>query len=109
MKFRLTTLALLAAIVAVPSVASAASIHGNAMQQKSASVPGTPNVTLDYDLMSSLLFAPSGKSIVPQNSDPAQALASADSTYLLSMCPTVMAHPGDHTALLNRFCQVKRS
>ena len=46
--------------------------------------------------------------IVPRNGDAAEALASAETTYLASECPAALSHPADHSALLDRFCQTGR-
>lgn len=42
--------------------------------------------------------------VVPRNGDPAVALFAADHTYLTSLCPNVLSHPGDYTAAYKRFC-----
>ncbi len=128
MKHSLTALAALAAVVALPALAFASpnldftvAPPGASPSQTLASAqpliyPDIPaKVTRDDHLavvtpLATAVPTPRDTAlIVPRNGDPSEALASAEGTYLASECPSVMAHPGDHTALLDRFCQDKRS
>ena len=106
MKHRLTALLALTAVVAMPALASAATLI----------YPDIPaKVSMDDHLavvvpLASTVTAPreTAQVIVPINGDTAQKLASAEITYLASECPAVMSHPADHTKVLDRFCQDAR-
>ena len=102
MKHRLTALFALTAMVAMPALASAATLI----------YPDIPaKVSMDDHLavvvpLASAVTAPHKTAlIVPRDGDASQRLASAEITYLASECPAVLSHPADHTAVLDRFCQ----
>ncbi len=128
MKHRLTALAALAAIVAVPAVAFASpnldftvnpppGAHlATLASARPLIYPDIPaKMTMDDHMavltpLATGVTAPHATAlIVPRDGDAAQSLASAETTYLTGMCPSVMAHPGDHTAMLNRYCQDARA
>jgi hypothetical protein len=106
MKHRLTAFIALGAIVAMPALASAATLI----------YPDIPaKVSMDDHLavvvpLATAATAPQSTAqvIVPRNGDASESLASAEVTYLASECPAVMSRPADHTALLDRFCQTGR-
>lgn len=85
MKHRLIAVVALAASVAIPAAASAATAH-------------------DTDAMHASTSSSRTMVIVPHNGDPAEALFAADHTYLTSLCPNVLSHPGNYTAPYKRFC-----
>ena len=124
MKHRLTPFLALAAIVALPAVASAS--EGIAPRDTDSVRPVVstqaliyPDIpakkTLDdhYAVLVPIAGAVSASqqtaAIVPNNNDASQRLASAEITYLASECPAVLSHPAEHKAVLDRFCQNGRA
>ncbi len=104
MKHRLTALIALAAVVAVPTLASAA---------EPLIYPDIPaKVSMDDHLAVIVPRATAATAqhatavIVPRNGDPAEADANAEHIYLTSECPSVLSHPGDYSSMLKRFCQI---
>ncbi len=92
MKFRLTTLAVLAAVVALPAIASAAPMNNPDMSSGVAPAFPYPNVVIPRD----------------DNGNAPVILFHAEHTYLANACPTVMQHPGSYSSVLDRFCQEYR-
>ena len=150
MKHRLTALFALAAVVAAPTIATAAPLiypdipakvsmddhmavvtplttTAAAAHQMAAVVPASligPGGRLIYPdipakvsmddhmavvtpLTTTATAAHKTAAIVPTNNDPSQALFAADHTYLTSLCPNVLSHPGNFTSVYKKFCQVK--
>ncbi len=89
MKSRLTALIALAAILAVPAIASAATMSGT---DRVAPAFTYPNVVIPRD----------------QNSDSSMYLFNAEHNYLANACPTVTQHPGSYSTTLDRFCRSYR-
>ncbi len=84
MNHRLTALVALAAVVAVPSLASAATMRADPAYDRA---PPSPTV------------------VIPRDGDAPAILMSAENHYLANVCPTVLKHPGDNTSVLDRFCR----
>ena len=90
MKTRLTALALLAAIVAVPSVASAATMS-------------------DTDTYTRLpLSVSDAPVVVPRDRSATASLFKAERAYLANACPSVRADPNGYSGTLSRFCSEPR-
>jgi hypothetical protein len=88
MKYRLTALIALTAVVALPAVASAAAMrYGD----------DYPSVSEATIMAGPVVTQPTGDSPVDT--------ANAEHTYLANACPTVLAHPGSYSGVLDRFCQ----
>ena len=92
MKYRVTALLALAAVVALPAIASAATMDDSNTYSSVAPAFPYPNVTI-----------PAGR-----RSDTTAILFHAEHTYLANACPTVLQHPGSYSSVLNRFCQEYR-
>jgi hypothetical protein len=90
MKFRLTALALLAAVAAMPTIASAATVGNADTMTSTPQALSYPNVVLAAD------------------DDPTPALFQEEQAYLREVCPSVLAHPAGHSAVLDRFCREPR-
>ena len=86
MKIRVTALLALAAIVAVPAIASAAPM-GEADS---------------YSLPRALSFP---TVVIPRDGDATAIMANAEHTYLANACPTVLKHPGAYSSVTDRFCR----
>ncbi len=86
MKTRVTALLALAAVVALPAVASAATMSDT---DASASVRAFPYPTV----------------AIPRDDDSTIILANTEHAYLANACPTVLQHPGSYSAVLDRFCR----
>ena len=91
MKIRLTALIALAAILAAPAIASAAT-----MSDTDTATPAPaltyPNVVIPRD----------------QNNESSMYLFDAEHNYLANACPTVEQHPGSYSSTLDRFCRAYR-
>lgn len=85
MKYRLTALIALAAITALPAVASAATMRGDPAMDPS--IPAFPTVT------------------IPRNGDAPAIMFQAEHAYLDEVCPTVLDHSAGYSGVLDRFCQ----
>jgi hypothetical protein len=86
MKTRVTTLIALAAVVALPAMASAAPM-GEAGGYSRA--PAFPFPTV----------------VIPRDDDATAIMANAEHDYLANACPTVLKYPGSYSSVLDRFCR----
>ena len=86
MKSRVTALLALAAVVALPAIASAATM-GDADMSTSAPAFPYPNL------------------VIPRDGDTAAIASATEHDYLANACPTVLKHPGSYSAVLDRFCR----
>ncbi len=86
MKYRVTALLALAAVVAVPAIASAATLRDTDMAARSPAI-SYPNV------------------VIPRDGDTTAILVNAEHAYLANACPSVMQHPGSYSSTLDRFCR----
>ncbi len=86
MKTRVTALLALAAVVALPAIASAAPM-GEAGSYSHA--PAFPFPTL----------------VIPRDGDATAITVNAEHDYLANACPTVLKYPGAYSAVLDRFCR----
>jgi len=86
MKYRVTALLALAAVVAVPSLALAATTSDADVFMPATSVTDFPPV------------------IVARNHSATAPLFNAERTYLSNACPAVSQHPGSYSSVLSRFC-----
>ncbi len=124
MKHRLTPFLALAAIVALPAVASASegimprdtdSVRTTASTQALIypDIPAKKTFDDHYAVLVPIAGAVTASHqtalIVPHNNDASQRLASAEISYLASECPAVLSHPAEHTAMLDHFCQNGRA
>ncbi len=89
MKYRVTALLALAAVVAVPALASAATM-GEAGSYSHP--PAFPFPTV----------------VIPRDGDASAIMANAEHDYLANACPMVLKYPGGYSAVLNRFCREYR-
>jgi hypothetical protein len=106
MKRRLTALLALTAVVAMPALASAATLIYPDIPAK---VSMDDHLAVVVPLASAAIAPHSTALIVPRDADAAEALASAETTYLNSECPAVLSHPADHSSLIERYCQDGRA
>ena len=88
MKYRLPALLAVAAVLAAPAIASAATARDAMLSNAIASGPAISTVDDDNAAMDS---------------------ANAEHAYLASVCPTVLSHQGSYSATLVRFCQEAKS
>lgn len=86
MKTRVTALLALAAIVAIPTVASAATMRHSDM---AARAPALPYPTV----------------VIPRDGDTSAILMATEHDYLANACPTVLSNPGGYSGVLDRFCR----
>ena len=105
MKTRVTALLALSAIVALPAIASAATLIYPDIPAK---VSMDDHLAVVVPLATAAIAPHSTALIVPRNGDASERLANAETTYLTSECPAVLSHPADHTAMLERYCQDSR-
>ncbi len=89
MKFRLTALLAVAAVIAVPAVASAATMGDTDMFSRAPAL-SFPTV------------------VIPRDGDATAITFNAENNYLANACPTVLKHPGSYSSVLDRFCQEYR-
>ncbi len=86
MKIRVTALLALAAVVALPAIASAAPMDEAG----------------DYSHAPAFPFP---VVVVPRDGDTTAIMFNAEHNYLANACPTVLKYPGSYSAVLNRFCR----
>jgi hypothetical protein len=86
MKTRVTALLALAAVVALPAIASAATMG-------------------DADMATSPPAFPYPNVVIPRDANTAAIASSTEHNYLANACPTVLKHPSSYSAVLDRFCR----
>ncbi len=85
MKIRVTALLALAAMVAAPAIASAATMRDNDTASR---------MSIAYPTV-----------VVPRDGDVTAIEQNAEHAYLANACPTVLKQPGSYSAVLDRFCR----
>ena len=106
MKHCLTALFALTAMVAMPALASAATLIYPDIPAK---VSMDDHLAVVVPLATAAVAPRSTALIVPRDGDASERLANAETTYLTSECPAVLSHPADHSAMLERYCQDGRA